>query len=133
MAITVVDLTNLNKPMDREDTGVTAGNEIIYLVRQDSQIVIQGTGTGDADLKTTLAKYGEVTADADFSKFSTEINKTAAFISKTVGEGGITAVGLDITSGTWTVRISQVRNLRVVTSNAQCNRHYPFYIFFHSE
>lgn len=108
MAITVTDLSSNVANTYAEQTGVTAGNEYIWLVPKNAKVLIQGnktSGSADADLKSSIAGHGDITSDGDFSKFALVENITDDTFQKVTEDYGITAVGLDITSGTWDIRV----------------------------
>lgn len=89
----------------RMDAGQTDGNEIIYKLNSASTYIVDCivTSAGTASLKGMTG----TTVPADFSGMSVANDGTQTVnFSRTVS--GWSRVGLDIASGTWTVRVRRV-------------------------
>lgn len=108
MAITVQTTRN----PDRSDTpfsevaGQTNGNETIFILDPEKktfvEFIVTSAGEGTAKFST------QSDTPTDFTEFSEDSGgaRTASFASSL--EAGLRWIGLDIASGTWTVRVSQV-------------------------
>jgi hypothetical protein len=115
MAVTVVDLSRNGR--GRTDTSLTTGNEVIYLVPRNAQINIQGIETGggaaEAAVFVSLIDKNQIETEGDFSSLTQDGDAyTADFIVSTFSTG-YSAVGIKITSGTWTSAITLVENANV--------------------
>ena len=102
MAITV---NTGDKSMFRENSGITDGNEIIYKLFSGYTYIIEAVNTsaGTASLKLTL----DDTAPTDFTNFTIAADgtQTSNFAREV---SGVSYVGLDVASGTWTTRIRRI-------------------------
>lgn len=102
MAITVN--TNQLNPL-RKDTGQTDGNEVIYLLEAGMTYIVDCyvSSAGTASLKGMT----DTVEPSDFSEMSLANDGTqSANFSRSVT--GWSYVGLDIASGTWTVKVRRV-------------------------
>lgn len=89
----------------RKDTGQVDGSEVIYKLNVGNKYVVDCivTSAGTASLKTSTG----TTAPTDFTEFCTAYDGTqSANFSRLVE--GCSYVGLDVASGTWTVKVRRV-------------------------
>ena len=110
MAVTVVDLSRNGR--GRTDTSLTTGNEVIYLVPRTAKINIQGIPTvaGEAAVYISLIDKKQIETEGDFTSL---VQDGSAYTDKFMASShsmGYTAVGLKITSGTWTSAITLVES-----------------------
>jgi len=106
MAITVVtNVTNGNS--QKRNTGVTTGNEFIYKVNPLKKIQVTGLATSTGDARLFFSNDPNITP----TSFSTLVGSSLGVLADYIGEDmpeGIEWVGVDVTSGTWTVNIKEL-------------------------
>ena len=91
----------------KKNTGITTGNEFIYKVDPLKDVKVTGlaTSTGDATL------YYSTDNSITPSDFSTLVISSNGAQTDDLGESlgkGIRWVGVEVTSGTWTVNVEEI-------------------------
>lgn len=107
MAITVkTDVINGNN--QKRNAGVTTGNEFIYKVDPQKEIQVTGKATSTGDATVYYSNDPDLATPTDFS---TMVASSLGALTDNIGEEmsqGIEWVGVDVTSGTWTVNIKEL-------------------------
>ena len=106
MAITVVDLSK--QKSGQTNVGITAGNEYIYLVPRNARINFQAlltAGTGDAALKVSLVDKKQIESEGSFASLTQDGDAITGSKILSTFSTTYSAVGLEVTDGTWTTVI----------------------------
>lgn len=92
-----------------ETTGVTTGNEIIWELDRGSEVIVEAiptvAGTAQTYCTVSTAAPTDFTVMVPVGEASTTAFQDATLAA---GQG---YVGVKVDSGTWTVRISQIKQL----------------------
>tara|TARA_R110000851_G_scaffold241680_2_gene394279 strand:+ start:618 stop:947 length:330 start_codon:yes stop_codon:yes gene_type:complete len=109
MAITVTAQVNSGKAL--RDAGITTGNEFIYKVSPQSKIQVTGIATATGDARVFFSNDPHMANPTDFATSSGLVGSSLGALTDYIGETmleGIEWVGVDVTSGTWTVNIKEL-------------------------
>jgi hypothetical protein len=105
MTTTVVDATGISAA-NLFDQNVAAGDSVIVIVNDKSDMIILGLGSGGAKMYTTNIPQNELDTATDLSLLAQQgIERTTNFISGNL-VGGVTAVAVESVTGTWRFRIT---------------------------
>lgn len=100
-------ISAINGPLEsfRENAGLTNGSETIYLLDPAQTYVVDCvvTSAGTATLKT----FVDPDIPTDFSEMS-EVAQGTQTVNFSREVKGCTCVGLDVATGTWTVKVRRV-------------------------
>lgn len=107
MAITVQPIED-NGGNPKRDAGITTGNEFIYKVNPKSKIQITGIATSTGDAQVFYSNDPNMAAPTDFTTLvASSLGALTDDLGENLGEG-IEWIGVDVTSGTWTVNIKEL-------------------------
>lgn len=106
MPITTDENLTGNAPYYREVLSKTDGNETLLKVDPEMSLTIEAVGSGSATLKY---KIGEGADPTDFSGFTSDSLGAVTVNQVYTLPAGIRWVGLDISSGTWSLYIWQMK------------------------
>lgn len=118
MTITVKDFASKTTGEQYAEETVVAGDQLIVLMPMDGVVTIQlnaASPADTADVYSSIAPYGVLRAPADLSDMALESNETGDAVKRTV-ENGCTAYAVDVTAGTYTVRMRILRNSTIYRS-----------------
>ena len=118
MTITVKDFQSKTTGNPYLEETVAAGDQLIVLVPKDGVITIQlntATGTNTASIYSSIAEYRTLNAAVDLTAMALEAAVTGNTIKRTI-ENGCTAYAVDVTTGSYTVRMRILRNSTIYRS-----------------
>lgn len=118
MALTVINISSKTASDQYVKETVTVGNQLIVVLPADGILTIQlnaASGTDTIDVLSSTEEYSLLTTASDLTDFAPESSETGSAIKRSI-EHGCTAYAVDVTAGTYTVRMRALRKAGIYRS-----------------